>query len=68
MNLNTEEMTYEVVVNHEAQYSIWPNFKEIPRGWQIVGHRGNKEACLAHIKQIWTDMRASRTMRTEEYC
>jgi len=52
-----DRTTYEVVVNHEEQYSIWPDFKDIPDGWQAVGKSGNKEACLAYIKEAWTDMR-----------
>lgn len=48
---------YEVVVNHEEQYSIWPDFKDIPKGWKAVGKKGKKEECLAYIKEVWTDMR-----------
>ena len=32
-----DETTYIVVVNHEEQYSIWPDYKEIPKGWRSVG-------------------------------
>lgn len=49
--------TYHVVVNHEEQYSIWPDYKEIPKGWRAVGVSGKKDECLAHIKEVWTDMR-----------
>jgi MbtH protein len=53
-----EDLTvYDVVVNHEEQYSIWPADKELPLGWMKVGFKGKKEACLAHIKEVWTDMR-----------
>jgi MbtH protein len=48
---------YQVVVNHEQQYSIWPDYKEIPGGWQAVGKTGNKQECLDYIEEIWTDMR-----------
>ena len=48
---------YRVVVNHEEQYSIWPEYKEIPSGWKDVGVVGPKADCLAHIKEVWTDMR-----------
>jgi uncharacterized protein YbdZ (MbtH family) len=48
---------YKVVVNHEEQYSIWPEYKEIPRGWNDVGKSGLKPECLAYIKEAWTDMR-----------
>ena len=49
--------TYKVVVNHEEQYSIWPEYKEIPLGWSDVGKAGLKAECLAYIKEVWTDMR-----------
>ncbi len=51
------EITYLVVVNHEEQYSIWPDYKAIPGGWRTVGKTGNKDECLAYIKEVWTDMR-----------
>lgn len=55
---DTEDTTiYKVVVNHEEQYSIWPEYKENPLGWNDVGKAGPKEECLAHIKEVWTDMR-----------
>ena len=50
-------VTYLVVINHEEQYSIWPDFKEIPAGWRTVGKSGNKDECLAYINEVWTDMR-----------
>ena len=46
----TSEITYLVVVNHEEQYSIWPDYKAIPGGWRTVGKTGNKDECLAYIK------------------
>lgn len=48
---------YKVVVNHEEQYSIWPADRENPLGWNDVGKIGPKSECLAHIKEVWTDMR-----------
>ncbi len=59
MSWNNEEdlTTYQVVINNEEQYSIWPDFKEIPVGWRAVGKSGNKDGCLEYIKEIWSDMR-----------
>jgi len=54
MNQETE---YLVVMNLEQQYSIWPAFKSIPEGWSEVGVRGTKAQCLAHIEEVWTDLR-----------
>jgi len=48
---------YKVVMNHEEQYSIWPDWRELPPGWKHAGKTGTKEECLAHIKEVWTDMR-----------
>lgn len=54
---NSTERLYEVVVNHEEQYSIWPAGKSVPAGWKSVGILGAKESCLSHINNVWTDMR-----------
>jgi uncharacterized protein YbdZ (MbtH family) len=48
---------YKVVVNHEEQYSIWPEYKENPLGWNDAGKSGTKAECLEYIKEVWTDMR-----------
>ncbi len=52
-----DNTTYTVVINHEEQYSIWPDYKVIPDGWTAVGKTGNKQVCLDYIKEVWTDMR-----------
>lgn len=49
--------TYKVVINHEEQYSIWPSYRENAPGWNDEGFSGPKDACLEHIKSVWTDMR-----------
>ena len=57
-NAEDEDKTiYKVVVNHEEQYSIWPEYKANPPGWSDVGKVGPKAECLAYIKEVWTDMR-----------
>ena len=48
---------YRAVVNHEEQYSIWPEDKQLPPGWQDAGKTGLKQECLSYIKEVWTDMR-----------
>jgi MbtH protein len=52
-----DRTVYKVVLNHEEQYSIWPADRENPPGWRDGGKSGLKEECLAHIKEVWTDMR-----------
>jgi MbtH protein len=48
---------YQVVVNHEEQYSIWPADKTIPHGWNEAGKKGTKAECLEHVNAVWIDMR-----------
>jgi MbtH protein len=59
MNADDKEdnMHYNVVVNHEGQYSIWPAGRENPVGWTNDGKSGSKAECLGYIKEVWTDMR-----------
>ena len=52
-----DDTVYEVVVNHEEQYSIWPCDRDLPAGWRREGTSGLKAACLDHIERVWTDMR-----------
>jgi MbtH protein len=55
---NDQDLTrYAVVVNDEEQYSIWSTNRSIPAGWHAVGMEGTKQDCLAHIAEIWTDLR-----------
>jgi MbtH protein len=53
----SEEPNYRVVVNAEEQYSIWLANRALPAGWTAEGVEGTREECLAHIGEIWTDMR-----------
>jgi uncharacterized protein YbdZ (MbtH family) len=66
-NADKEDTTiYKVVVNHEEQYSIWPDYKENPIGWDDTGKVGLKDECLAFIKETWTDLRPLSLRRKME--
>jgi MbtH protein len=57
MDENEDTREYLVVLNDEEQYSIWLVHKDVPAGWRAEGTRGSKAECLAHIEEVWTDMR-----------
>jgi MbtH protein len=61
-----DAITYAVVVNDEEQYSIWSASRELPAGWKQVGVTGSKQECLAHIEEVWTDMRPASLRRAME--
>lgn len=52
-----ENGVFRVVVNAEGQYSLWPDFREIPAGWTAVGPTGGRQTCLDWIELTCTDMR-----------
>ena len=52
-----ENATYLVLINHEAQYSLWPSFIDVPRGWDVAHPADSRQACLDYVNQHWTDMR-----------
>ncbi|WP_447749472.1 MbtH family protein [Pseudomonas nicosulfuronedens] len=57
MAFDREDAVYKVLVNGEEQYSLWPDYKEVPAGWREAGKQGSKADCLAFVEANWTDMR-----------
>ena len=57
MSWDDEGSLFKVVVNHERQYSIWPQDRDSLLGWDEEGKEGTKAECLAYIEEVWTDMR-----------
>lgn len=57
MSDDADTTAYQVVMNDEEQYSLWPADKALPAGWRAAGKSGPKAECLAFIEQVWTDMR-----------
>ncbi|KJK45324.1 MbtH family protein [Streptomyces sp. NRRL F-4428] len=54
---DNEDGTFLVLRNDEDQYSLWPEFAEVPAGWTAVHGPDGRQACLDHIERTWTDMR-----------
>ncbi|NBH02728.1 MbtH family NRPS accessory protein [Amycolatopsis sp. SID8362] len=52
-----ENTTFQVLVNDEEQYSLWPADKEVPAGWHPDGTTGTRQECMDHVDEVWTDMR-----------
>ena len=66
MSADDDGTTYRVVVNDEEQYSIWPAERDLPPGWRDTGTTGGEADCLAHIKEVWIDLRPLSLRRREE--
>ena len=52
-----QNASYLVLCNEEGQYSLWPEFVEIPEGWFQKFGPEPRSSCLTYIEQNWTDMR-----------
>ena len=48
---------FKVIKNAEGQYSIWPEKKSTPAGWNETGFSGSKDEVTAYVDREWTDMR-----------
>ena len=59
-----DDIQYQVLVNDEEQYSLWPADHEVPAGWHPDGTVGTKQECTDHVDQVWTDMRP-RSLREQ---
>jgi MbtH protein len=48
---------YRVLVNAEGQHSLWPEFADVPDGWEAVHGPAGREECVHYVERHWTDMR-----------
>lgn len=47
---------FDVLINDEEQYSLWPQGLPVPSGWTSVAS-GDLRQCSAYVDEHWTDMR-----------
>lgn len=61
-----EDGTFLVLRNDEGQFSLWPDFIDVPPGWEPVGPHGARQECMDWIEKTWTDMRPLSLVRQME--
>ena len=61
-----EDGVYCVLINHEGQYSLWPQFIKVPAGWNVMIQDATRKACLDYINEHWTDMRPKSLIEAME--
>ena len=54
------------LINHEGQYSLWPQFAPVPAGWTVQFGPDKHAACLEYIERVWTDMRPRSLIEAQE--
>ncbi|MEV0387487.1 MbtH family protein [Nonomuraea sp. NPDC050643] len=59
-----ENGSFLVLVNDEGQHSLWPDFAEVPTGWEVAFGPGPHAAALDYVEHHWTDMRPLSLQRS----
>ncbi|WP_323162114.1 MbtH family protein [Pseudomonas fluorescens] len=62
--MNYAQQQFDVVINAQGQYSLWPAGKPMASGWNAAGMRGERQVCLDYINEHWIDMRP-RSLREQ---
>lgn len=58
-------MIFRVTVSSAGDYSIWPDDRMLPRGWDATEIVGDRATCLSYIDREWT--RLSPAMAADGY-
>jgi MbtH protein len=54
---DNEAYAFLVLINSEEQYSLWPDIRPVPAGWQVVMGPESRVACEHYIETHWLDIR-----------
>jgi MbtH protein len=52
-----EDGDFRVLRNEEDQYSLWPDFLDVPAGWTVEHGPAARAACLEYVERVWVDLR-----------
>lgn len=52
-----DNASFFVVMNDEEQHALWPEFVDIPAGWQVVYGPALRPSCLDYVDENWPDIR-----------
>lgn len=56
---------FRVVVSQQGRYSIWPDDRPIPVGWQATSVRGSDSECLNYIGREWNELNSPFGIRAD---
>jgi len=58
------DASYQVLVNHEGQHSLWPANQPTPGGWTVAHDTDSRANCLEYVEKNWIDMRPLSLIET----
>lgn len=59
-------IAFVVIVNHEVQYSLWPEPLSVPSGWYKVQGPMSRRRCTDWLVEYWTDLRPRSLLQDEK--
>lgn len=59
---DNESLDFVVLVNEWQQHSLWPEFKTVPQGWNLVFGPASRQSCLEYVETHWTDIRPQASL------
>jgi MbtH protein len=54
---NPQATVYEIIVNDDHQFTVWPSKGPIPKGWRYIGKSGTRAELEAHLKEMYVETR-----------
>lgn len=48
-----EQHVFLVLLNTRDQYSLWPEFANVPPGWERVFGPASRAQCLDYVNECW---------------
>lgn len=60
---DNDDLSFSVLVNAAGQHSLWPQFADVPGGWNVVFGPDTRTNCLDYVEENWTDMRPQPARR-----
>ena len=50
---NAESSQFQVIINYEGRYFVWPLDTTLPGGWRFEGKTGTRKECLHYLLELW---------------
>ncbi|MDA3647008.1 MbtH family protein [Saccharopolyspora indica] len=51
------DVSFRVLRNDVGQHCLWPDFADVPGGWEAVHGPAGRAECTAYVTEHWTDLR-----------
>ena len=50
---DNDDLNFLVLLNEKEQYSLWPEFSSVPKGWKIILGPISKKECIEYVERHW---------------